>query len=277
MFQYAMGRSLALRSNGSLKLDATNYGEYPDRAFELNRFSVRARLASRADLQRCKGYGLLGRFVAPKLGKLFPSLAIRVVREQRAGYDESVLEARGGVYLIGYWQSEKYFSEFAKEIRAELALAVDLDGPDATLADRIRGEESVALHVRRADYVSDPIASAALGPLEADYYRSAISLVEAGIPRPHFFVFSDDPDWAKTHLRFDRPVTFVTHNGPGRGAFDMRLMSLCRHQIVANSTFSWWSAWLNPNPAKLVVAPARWYRDRSRDSSDLVPAAWTRV
>lgn len=277
MFQYALGRSLAIRSSSSLRLDATNYVEYRDRSFELNRFPIRARLASHVELQRCKGFGLFGRVVMPTLEKLIPSLGIQVVWETTTGFDETVLSRKGNLYLIGYWQCEKYFSEFAKEIRAELTMAGDLAVQDAAIADLIRSETSVSLHVRRADYVSDKATSSVLGPLDADYYHAAMSLVGSRVRGPHFFVFSDDPTWTRCNLRFDHPVTFVTHNGPGRGAFDLHLMSLCRHHIVANSTFSWWGAWLNSNPTKLVVAPARWYRDDGRDSSDLVPADWIRV
>jgi hypothetical protein len=91
---------------------------------------------------------------------------------------------------------------------------------------------------------------------------------------PHFFVFSDDPAWAMAHLRLDHPVTFVTHNGTARDYEDLRLMSLCQHQIIANSSFSWWAAWLNPNPDKIVMAPRRWFHDPSLDTRDLLPEKW---
>jgi hypothetical protein len=277
MFQYALGRCLAGKLGCGLKLDLSNYDEYRDRQYELFRYDIHATIASAVDLQRCKGYGLTGRIVMPMLEKLVPNIGVRVVREQSERFDESVLSLKGNIYLIGYWQCERYFTEIADTIRSDLTLTEGLDERDANMVQQIRSTNAISIHFRRGDYVSDPNAEATLGALTTDYYAAAIKHVAARVEKPHFYVFSDDADWTMRNLRFEYPATFVAHNGPGRGVFDMRLMSACRHNIIANSTFSWWAAWLNGNPEKLVIAPSQWYRDASRDAADIVPADWIRI
>ena len=133
------------------------------------------------------------------------------------------------------------------------------------------------MHVRRGDYVSDLKASNMLGALSLDYYHNAAQYVAARVANPTFFVFTDDPVWAKEHIRIDHPVIFVMHNRSNKAYLDMHLMSICRHNIIANSTFSWWGAWLNRNADKIIVAPRTWYRDTSYDTTDLIPEAWVRI
>jgi len=277
MFQYALGRCLAGKLGCALKLDLSNYDEYRDRQYELFRYVIHATIATSVDLQRCKGYGLAGRIFMPMLEKVVPSVGVHVVREQSARFDKSILLLKGNIYLIGYWQCERYFADIADTIRGDLTLTEELDERDANMERQIRSTNAISLHVRRGDYLSDKNAEAILGSLATDYYAAAIQYVAVRVEKPHFYVFSDDPDWAMSNLGFEHPATFVSHNGPGRGAFDMRLMSACRHNIIANSTFSWWAAWLNGNPEKLVVAPGRWYRDASRDASDIVPVGWVTI
>jgi hypothetical protein len=110
-----------------------------------------------------------------------------------------------------------------------------------------------------------------------DYYARCIARMAEHCREPHFFVFSDEPDWARENLPLDGPATFVDHNGPERDYEDLRLMSLCRHFIIANSSFSWWAAWLSRNPEKLVLAPGRWAAVDDMNRDGLVPASWHRM
>ena len=111
-----------------------------------------------------------------------------------------------------------------------------------------------------------------------DYYRDAMNLVAERCIRPNYFVFSDDPDWARAHLRDNvHPTTFVTHNDTGMAHEDLMLMRQCRHNIIANSTFSWWGAWLNDNPQKIVVSPRRWFKNSRGQENDLLPSEWIRL
>jgi hypothetical protein len=130
--------------------------------------------------------------------------------------------------------------------------------------------------VRRGDYVSEPDVSRYHGICPPDYYRSAVDYIAQRVPDIHLFVFSDDQDWVRDNLRFGPPTTLVAANSPDRGFRDMRLMTLCRHHIVANSSFSWWGAWLNPATDKIVVAPQQWFSASSNDTRDLIPPSWVR-
>jgi hypothetical protein len=149
-------------------------------------------------------------------------------------------------------------------------------GQNAEVAASIRGVDSVSVHVRRGDYVSDPATNQSLGTCSAEYYRGAARLIASQVSSPRFFVFSDEPDWARANLELEGPAVFVTHNDPERGYEDMRLMAFCRHHIVANSSFSWWGAWLS-NSGGIVVAPKRWFKANEWDARDLVPERWVRL
>jgi hypothetical protein len=137
----------------------------------------------------------------------------------------------------------------------------------------MRQQPSVAMHVRRGDYTNakNSRVYAQAGP---QYYRAAIAHVKATVANPRFFVFSDDPGWVRQHLLSEASMVVVDHNSGAHSYNDMRLMSLADHNIIANSTFSWWSAWLNAHPQKCVVAPKRWFLSDGMDSSDVCPADW---
>jgi len=188
-----------------------------------------------------------------------------------------VLEARARTYLDGYWQSEKYFSDVADTIRREFTIRDQLDAGTRELLDRIGTAESVSVHVRRGDYVSHPRASRARSVCTPGYYLRCVAHIAERVGHPHLFVFSDDPDWVAANLRFEHPTTLVS-TVPARPDYgDLRLMSACRHHIIANSSFSWWAAWLNPHRDKLVLAPRRWMNDPRVDDRDVVPSGWTRL
>ena len=129
---------------------------------------------------------------------------------------------------------------------------------------------AVSLHVRRGDYVSDPKTKAILGVCSLDYYRAAIAHIAERIESPAFFVFSDDIAWAKANLEIPFPCEYVDHNQGQQSYNDMHLMSLCKHHIIANSSFSWWGAWLNPRKDKIVIAPENWFAN-NEDAKDLIP------
>jgi hypothetical protein len=187
-----------------------------------------------------------------------------------------VLNAPGNVYLAGYWQSEKYFKEIEDIIRRDFCLKSEPGPENAAMADEIKGVPSVCVHVRRTDYVTDPRTNQHHGTCSPEYYRNAACLVGSQVSNPHFFVFSDEPDWARANLELPVPTTFVTHNGSEKGYEDLRLMALCQHYIIANSSFSWWGAWLG-NSGGIVVAPKRWFNTEGRDTRDLIPAGWARL
>jgi len=180
------------------------------------------------------------------------------------------------VFLRGYWQSEKYFIDIADILRQDLMLKSPSSRLNLELAKKIQSSLSVSLHVRRGDYAHDLATHQTHGLLPLDYYRAAINYILRLFSDASFFLFSDDIPWIKENLKIDAPHCYVDHNTPQTDFEDLRLMSLCKHQIIANSSFSWWGAWLCQNPEKVVVAPRQWYRIEI-DTRDLVPEDWIRL
>jgi len=269
MFQYAFGRRTALCNGVPLKLDISGFANYPKRNYELAQFAISAEMATQDEVRRHLGRpgirGAISRFVGKKP---------LVVHEQFFHVDESLLSLGDNVYLDGYWQSEKYFLDVQDVIRTEFTLKTPYSGQTTQLADLIAKTNAVSLHVRRGDYVAERDVNAIHGTCSLAYYRDAIRLIEERVANPHFFIFSDDLDWTRNNLQLAHSMTLVEFDVPESAAVEMQLMSLCRHHIIANSTFSWWGAWLNRSQHKIVVAPRQWFQDASRDVRDLYPDNW---
>ena len=136
---------------------------------------------------------------------------------------------------------------------------------------------SVSIHVRRGDYLTNPVTFQTHGLCDIDYYKKAIDEILDLVDKPHFFIFSDDQSWAKSNIIFGAPTDYVMHNNSLKNYEDLRLMSYCRHHIIANSSFSWWGAWLGNNPEKIVIAPKKWFNDPKIDTTDLIPDTWLRL
>ena len=158
----------------------------------------------------------------------------------------------------------------------DLRVRGPMNEANSDLAARIGEGASVCLHVRRGDYYSNPAARMVHAVDLTDYYRKAISLMKERVGDCHFFLFSDEPEWVKANLDLGDACTVVDVNTPLEPEQDLRLMSLCEHFIIANSTFSWWGAWLSRNPDKVVIAPERWFLD-DRNIKDRCPKGWIRI
>jgi len=284
MFQYAAARRLALRHGTDVAFDDSYFKQCPPgdtpRVYMLHRLSVVARFATATEVAEMGGAAkslwkrvLVGMRRAAGLVRHPP----QQFREPYARFCPEVLHLPDDVYLIGYWHAEQYFADVAETIRAELMVRTTLTGRNLESAQRISDCESVAVHFRRGDYVSSAKTMAFHGVFSPDYYQMALDALQSRVNRPRLFVFSDDPQWVRQHVKFSVPFEVVDHNPPGQEHEDLRLMSLCRHAIIANSSFSWWGAWLNSNPDKVVIAPRRWFADERMNSSDLIPPNWLRV
>lgn len=279
MFQYAAARALSLKLGLPLKLDTRDFSGYKlHQGFELNRlFNCNAEIATNNDLAKTIGWHrvkLAQRFLRkPQLKKIRHE---NYVVEPHFNYWSGIKQLRDNVYLDGYWQSEQYFIEFADNIRTEFTFKLPLSDKNIEISNLISQVNAVSLHVRRGDYVSSPKTSATHGLCSLDYYRAAIEYVSAYVSHPYFFIFSDDMTWVKDNLDIGPSAFFIDHNTNQESYNDMRLMSACKHNIIANSSFSWWGAWLNQNAEKIVIAPKQWF-SKSTDTSDLIPAAWVRL
>lgn len=179
------------------------------------------------------------------------------------------------VVLHGFWQSLGYFEGCGDRIREVFRFdARSLNPSSKKAAEAIAACNSVSVHIRRGDYLSEACMAAFGGVCPEDYYTAAIAHMEARVDNPHFFVFSDDKEWAREHFT-GGGFTVVEGNEGADSWQDMYLMSICRHNIIANSSFSWWGAWLNGNPSKTVVAPRTWFK--GEDAAELIPSEWVRL
>lgn len=282
MFQYATGYRLAQLHNSQLKLDISSLsgaGIDLPRDYELKHLSVTAGIATAAEIELLRRQGnepvqRLLSSVSSLLGRKLPMPGD--YSEPHFHYDPNFLVTPDNSYLDGYWQSEKYFVCVSANIREEFSVRNSLEGLNLELAKRIGITESVSIHVRRGDYIANPVTASFHGTCSLEYYGRAIELIYERLKHPQFFVFSDDPSWVQANLVVPLPATFITHNASS-GHEDLRLMSLCKHHIIANSSFSWWGAWLNYNPEKIVVSPSRWFMNPDTDTSDLLPESWLRI
>ncbi len=280
MFQYALGRYLAHKHQTELVLDIQERNDPANhRTFELGIFEVQGRLATGADMPRslCIPKGSIRRQAYKLCRLVHKSDAVSIVIEPHFHFDRSILDTPDNAYLDGYWQSEKYFKEIESIIRREFTLKSTLAGKNLEIARQIEDTLSVAVHVRRGDYVANASLYEKHGVCSLEYYHRAFDYILSKYTNPAFYIFSDDIDWAKNHIQIDSPIFFLNHNSGAGSHEDMRLMRLCKHNIIANSTFSWWAAWLNSNTDKTVIAPQSWFNDPYLDTVDLIPNGWIKL
>lgn len=279
MFQYATARALSIDLDTQLLLDLSDFDGYSlHQGFELSRvFHSEVNIATNADLsavlhwQRSK--------LARRLLRQFPFNFLRsekLVFEPSFQYWDGIKCIADNSYLMGYWQSESYFLQHAETIRADFRFKPELNSKNSEVLAHINEVNAVSLHVRRGDYVQNAHTNATHGICSLQYYKNAIDQIADCVNAPVFFVFSDDMEWVKSNLQMDFPCFYIDHNHGIDSFSDMRLMSNCRHHIIANSSFSWWGAWLNANPEKIVIAPKQWFANNT-DTSDLLPQGWIKL
>lgn len=279
MFQYAAGRALSLTNSQPLLLDLNDFSRYQlHNGYELSRvFCVNTESAPTSTLREMLGWR--SNTLARRVLRRPPFAGLRggkFTAEPHFNYWPEIVNLKGDCYLYGYWQSERYFKSVASSIRGDFSFRTPLGGKNAELALEIANSQAISLHVRRGDYVTNFKNRNLLEVCSIDYYRKAIDHIAERVEHPVFFVFSDDMEWARQNLSVGFPCVYVDHNRGDESFRDMQLMSLCQHQIIANSSFSWWGAWLNTNSAKLVIAPKKWFRNGNNDC-DLIPGEWVRL
>jgi hypothetical protein len=278
MFQYAAGRRLALKLGAELKLDISGFRQYKNRQYELNIFNILENIASNEEIQsyKRKRLTILNKVGQKILGKAFNRFQIHY-QEKNFHFDGAVLNLSHDTYLEGYWQSEKYFQDISQTIRKDFSLKYPPDYNNEKILKHIDSTNSVSLHIRRGDYESCSSTNKRHGTCEMDYYNRSAQEICALIQNPHFFIFTDDPNWTRKNLTISNPYSIVDQNYPNKNHEDMRLMSNCKHHIIANSTFSWWAAWLNNKPGKMVYAPISWFADAHINTRDLLPKDWIKI
>lgn len=278
MFQYAVARRLAYIHHTVLKLDISSYESYKLRKFELDRFNISAQIATKKEIEK---FIKIPKNIFEKIiFNLIPSLQKKsqnYYEEKFYHFDQRVLALPDNVFLSGYWQSEKYFIDIGDIIIKEFTIRTKPDSFNIALLNQIKASESVSIHIRRGDFAENSSTKLLHGLFRVDYILKAVSVITEKLNNPHFYVFSDDIDWAKTNLKMKYPITFIDNNIDKKDYEDLRLMSSCKHNIIVNSTFGWWGAWLNNNKSKIIITPKNWYKRGPVDTYDLIPKSWIKI
>jgi len=271
LFQYAAGRQLAEKHRTDLKLDIDNYKTDNRRQYSLHYFNIKENFCTAGDKAIING-----KTTWQKLSNKAGLSSRKIYTERGPGFNKNIIGAGDNVYLDGYWQSERYFKPIEKIIRAECRVKELPSAINKDFADKIGSVNAVSIHVRRGDFVTNKETNAYHGVCSIDYYQQAIGQMIAMIKDPYFFVFSDDIEWTKVNILTGiHTVEYIDHN-TGVDFEDLRLMYLCKHHIIANSSFSWWGAWLNDSTDKKVIAPVKWFQSQSV-TSDIVPENWIKI
>lgn len=275
IFQYAAGRALALKHSTNLVLNLSMLNPsdlaVTPRNYELGNFRVLCDLELTPPFPNWRWIKKL----IWLLGLLNPW---KVYKERNSSYDPKLLLKPDGVTLFGYWQSHIYFSNISRQLISELQHCKPLSEKSIKVLDKINLSKSIAIHVRRGDYVSNSETSSFHGSMPLNYYTDAIVFALAKFPDATFFIFSDDQDWCKKNFALERAY-FIDHNNGENSWEDLVLMSKCRHHIIANSSFSWWAAWMADNQQEasshLVIAPKNWFKKiQEINTADRFPPHW---
>lgn len=256
MFQYAIARAIAEKNNNVFKLDLSFFPVQSLRSYELNRFHIVENIADQSEVKRIAGSNGLFTKALRKLWVI--NRPVTYYPEQDiTRFDEGVFDYKNNIYLDGYWQNEHYFLDIRQQICKEFSPVKPLSEQAQKLFELVQSSNSVSLHVRRGDYVTNQATNAVHGTCNLDYYKKAIGYIKQQVDNPMFFVFSDDIDWCKQELAFIPDKVFI--DCTVSAIEDLELMKHCQHNIIANSSFSWWGAWLNQHDKKIVVAPKSWF------------------
>ncbi len=241
LFQYAYGKAYSLQKNQEFFLDISWYAGRLDRKYMLDNFNIQVKKVS-----------LLNKIIS----KLF--------------FPKNYLEDP-----IGNWHNEKYFKEYSNILKKEFILRKPLSAQNQEILKKIESSNSVSLHLRGGDYVTGK-KSTFHGTCSPEYYKKAIEIIQQKMNSPEFFIFTDDIEWARNHITFPRFCTLVSSNNSLPWE-ELKMMSLCKHNIIANSTFSWWGAWLNDSPNKIIIAPKKWFNNEQMNTGEIIPNSWIKI
>ena len=274
LFQYAFGTQLASQHDTELVLDLSSYASKPAHGYMLDRFSIRARELRTDERKRIPGrYGEGTRSLLQAL--VFAGKELTRVRERPFGFAERYMSAPDDNYLVGYWQSERFFRDVTANIREQFHPAVSMSSETLRIRDRMLNSSSIAIHLRRGDYITTkPMAAR---NLSLDYYRECVASQLERRPESQVYVFSNDIPWCHANLDLPCPVHFVEHTNNATAHEDLCLMTAAECFVVANSTFSWWGAYLGERQDRTVFAPKSWYHPKTLDDQDINCKDWILV
>jgi hypothetical protein len=291
MFEYACARALSLHQGTGLRVDPASLFDITPRKWRTPRnyaldivFNLEPKLNLPARIQRAINIPyaatVFNKYYPRFMGKLGHWHYLNYMDNAHHPFDPSIFELRGDVYLDGYWRSEKYFKKYSDVIRKDFTFRHELEGETAKIADQIRvAKNAVCLHVRRGDNIWNKASQKThiLSPM--DHFERAIAIMKQKIGDDMtVFIFSDDMPWCCENLRLHDRQVFVGEEHAGVEARDhLQLMSLCKHFIMPESTFSWWAAWLSTYKDKVVICPDVMFKDASIPTKDMIPEEWIRI
>ncbi len=283
MFQYAAARALADQLGAEVCIDKSLLNVHSKnttpRNYELDLFFLKQHDQTISSTKK----EILFHKIYPKIrqtifGKKMASHYNLYDEKDASNFDPNFFSLQDNALLLGYFQSEKYFAPFQKTIRECFVFKKPLSEKNAEIAEKIKSTNAVSIHIRRGDYVSNQKSADTYAAIPAEYYENAIHRIREQVENSTLFIFSDDPEEAKIIINCPEAI-YINWNKGQDSYIDMQLMSLCKHNIIANSSFSWWGAWLNNNKEKLVIAPAKWFKDENKNNqtTDLIPNTWERM
>lgn len=276
MFQYAFGKNIAIKNGCELKFDLSFYNKSEPRSYSLDHFSITEKIASQREIESLKQKHFTS---LNKIKRRLFSSKPYFVHQQGFEFNPDYLKTQPDVYLDGYWQSEKFFINSSEQIRKDFQVKTPPNAANRDLLAQFESRNAVSLHIRRGDFQTNPVFNKIHGTCSLDYYQQATRLIAEKVQHPIFYVFSDDLKWAKLNLKVSYEMNFVDINDDKSAFEDLRLISNCKHHILANSSFSWWGAWLNENSDKTIIAPKTWFADAelNRHAASIVPDRWIRI
>ena len=271
LFQYAFGTQLANHCGTELVLDLSSYDGKPEHGYLLDRFSIGARELRRDERNRVPGRYRVGKRTLLQTFS-FGGNELRRLRERPFGFAEKYMLARDNSYLVGYWQSECFFRDVTAKIRNQFRPAVVLSPKSERIRDRMLNSSSIAIHLRRGDYITtQPMAAR---NLSLSYYRECVLKQLEHRSDSEVYVFSNDIPWCRDNLKLPCPIHFIEHTNNNTAYEDMWLMTAAECLVIANSTFSWWGAYLAERHERKVYAPTSWFHPNTMDDRFLNCDDW---
>lgn len=282
LFQYALGRTLSIKNNGPLNFDTGDFNNNI-RIYSLNNFNISGTIMNDGEIKDIGLPDMINKSIFGKIKrKIFRTVEYfqplhkrKFIIEPHFNFCPDILKIKNSCYLSGVWQSEKYFNNIENIIRKEFTLKNIPTKETEEWIKKIEACDSISLHIRRGDYINNQKTNQFHGTCGLNYYEKAIKIISEKIKNPIFFIFSDDIEWAKDNLKINFPIYFVSDKIIPDYE-ELIIMSKCKHNIIANSSFSWWGAWLNAFQDKIVIAPKKWF-NVPVDTSDLIPDSWTKI
>jgi len=283
MFQYAIWRALSLKNKTELKLDVSflkrmwvwyvkrDFNKNEQINYELSFLNIKNNFASKKIIPYYERFN--NKYIDLIIKKLLIFFKVKKhYIEKQFNFDSNILNIKWW-YLDWFFQTEKYFIDYRNEIKKDFKFKIEPSIKNQQVISKIEKNNSVSIHIRRWDYVNNKLYFTC----HLDYYKKSIWILKKKIKNPVFFFFSDDIKWVRKNLQICDKSYYIDWNNWNKSYEDMRLMSLCKHNIIANSSFSWWWAWLNNNKNKIVIAPSKWFNSNTINYSDIVPDSWIKI